>query len=364
MKVGILTMHRVLNYGSALQAYALLHVVGEMGCEVELIDYYFPNIENRSCTLKAKLITLLRDLITGKYVKYKRFTQFYAKYYRCSALRFFNKQSLFDVDMDYDILMTGSDQVWNPIHVKDDYSFFLPFARGNVVKTSYAASFAISELPDDLKHKYSVLLNSYSHISVREKSGSKIIRDLLNRDVCVTCDPTLLLTGKDWSAMISKLARPMKKPYILAYILRYSYDPYPKIYDMIKFLQRKFGYHVVLLDGSMKDSLRRDITVVKTAGPLEFLNWMRHASFVLTTSFHGSAFAINFKIPFLSVVRDKDYSDRRMNDLLENCGLENNIVTYDQELADFDFDNIMQCSYSKVEEFRKNSIEYLKSVVS
>lgn len=364
MKVGILTMHRVLNYGSALQAYALLHVVGEMGCEVELIDYYFPNTENRNCTLKIKLITLLRNLITGKYIKSKRFAQFYAKYYRCSALKFFNKQSLFDVDMDYDILMTGSDQVWNPVHIKDDYSFFLPFARENVVKTSYAASFAISELPDDLKHKYSVLLNSYSHISVREKSGSKIIRDLLNRDVCVTCDPTLLLTGQDWSAMISKFARPMKSPYILAYILRYSYDPYPEIYDMIKFLQRKFGYHVVLLDGSMKDSLRRDITVVKTAGPLEFLNWMRHASFVLTTSFHGSAFAINFKVPFLSVVRDKNYTDRRMNDLLENCGFENNIVTYNQDLRDFDFDNIMKCSYGKVEEFRKTSIEYLKCVVS
>lgn len=364
MNIGILTMHKVLNYGSALQAYALLHFVRSLGLNAELIDYIFPNRSKRK--LSSCLLNVLSDIVTGKCIKERRFREFYKNYYRCSFCRYYTKQEFSEANLNYDILMTGSDQVWNPIHIKDDFSFFFPFVNSGKKKVSYASSFSVSTLPDNIKASFTNYLKTYSHISVREKSSVKIVKDLIDIEPAVVCDPTLLLTADDWSNMIANYPKPMKEPYILAYILRYSYDPYPEIFNIIEFVQKKYGYHVVMLDGSINDIKRKNTSIIKTAGPLEFLNWIKNASFIITTSFHGSAFALNFQIPFLSVIKDRTHSDNRMIDLLETCGCSDNIITYNQDLCDFSFkrkQEHIETSNKLLEKFRNSSIKYLKNSI-
>ena len=333
MKIGILTMHKVLNYGSALQAYALQHYVSSLGHNAELIDYIFPNGKRKArLTIRQRLIYPIKSLLSGKMRKKSRFQKFYRKYFVCTDKRFNSPEELSKAKFEYDILMTGSDQVWNPKHIKDDYSFFLPFASEGTKKVSYASSFSTAEIPDELKPIYREFLDSYSAISVREKSGAKIVKELVGKNAEMVCDPTLLLSKDEWNELIKDFPSPIDKPYILAYILRYAYDPYPEINKIIDAVQNELGLHLVILDGSLSDIKRKNASVIKNAGPLEFLNLVKNASFIITTSFHGTAFALNYGIPFYSVIKDMSGFDTRMIDLLDCIRCDNRLVKYNSSL--------------------------------
>lgn len=334
MKIGILTMHKVLNYGSALQAYALQHYISKLGYNVELIDYIFPNgSRKKQLSFKQKLLSPLKKILSGTFVKEHRFNEFYKRYFVCSKGQYNSPEELANANFEYDILMTGSDQVWNPIHIKDDFSFFLPFSKTGVKKVSYASSFSVAELPAKLKPLYRNILSTYSSISVREKSGVKIIKELIGTDAEVVCDPTLLLSKDDWSVLIKDFQKPFNRPYILVYILKYAYNPYPEVNHIIDEVQNKLGLHLIILDGSLSDMQRKDATVIKNAGPLEFLNLVKNASFVVTTSFHGTAFAVNFGIPFYSVIKDKSGFDTRMVDFLETIGCPDRAIIFDHYIS-------------------------------
>ena len=125
-KIGILTMHKVLNYGSALQAYALLHTLEGLQTNSVLIDYKFPNSTKRSVrtTLRRFFVNLLSGFVFTR--KKKRFQSFYQTYFKCTAKVYITPEELQKDKFDLDIYMTGSDQVWNPLHVKNDTSFLLP----------------------------------------------------------------------------------------------------------------------------------------------------------------------------------------------------------------------------------------------
>ena len=125
-------MHRVQNYGSALQAYALQEYINRLGYDAELIDYIFPNKKHKQHRPLKKRIksTLFKWAFCLPLLrKSKRFARFYKTYYKCSKAQFDSPESLMQYDYPYDILMTGSDQVWNPIHILTDTSFFLTFAK-------------------------------------------------------------------------------------------------------------------------------------------------------------------------------------------------------------------------------------------
>ena len=364
MKIGILTMHKVLNYGSALQAYALQHYISSLGHDAELIDYIFPNGSRKArLTFKQRLTYPIKSLLSGKLRKKRRFQKFYRKYFVCSDELFNTPEELSNAKFDYGILMTGSDQVWNPKHIKDDYSFFLPFASEGTTKVSYASSFSTAEIPDELKPTYRKFLDSYSAISVREKSGVKIVKELVGKDADMVCDPTLLLSKDEWNELVKDMPNPVGQPYILAYILRYAYDPYPEINRIIDAVQKELGLHLVILDGSLADTKRENATVIKNAGPLEFLNLVKNASFIITTSFHGTAFALNFEIPFYSVIKDRSGFDTRMIDLLEISGnLEHAVMLNHIETIHINAAKTIHTG--SLNKFKSLSHKYLNNVIS
>lgn len=328
-KVGIITMHRVQNYGSALQAYALQAYISKQGYAAELIDYIYPNVKHKQrVPLKKRIKHLLFELFFARPLrrKSKRFERFYSSFYKCSAEQFPSADSVMAHDYPYDILVTGSDQVWNPIHVLNDMVFFLPFARPHTPTIAYAPSFSVASIPQEYIGTIRPYIEAYDYLSVREKSGLDIVRSLTNREAELVCDPTLLLTSEEWGALAEMSDYVITEPYILVYVLSYAYNPYPDINAIIEQVQQELELPLILLDAPVLDMKFKNARFIKDAGPLDFLRLMKHASFVITTSFHGTAFALNFGIPFYSVIRDRSGFDTRMVNLIDAVGADRAII--------------------------------------
>lgn len=360
MKIGIITMHKVMNYGSALQAYALQEAIKKIGYSSEFIDYVYPNNPVHR-TLIFRIRHWLLNLLTGfpAVRKKNKYEDFYEKYFCCSSQKYFSPSSLHEETFNYDLYLTGSDQVWNPNCVRYDKSFMLDFIPKGKLKIAYAASFTKSTLPSDLLSDYKKYLSQYSTILVRESSALEICKNIVHTKTALVCDPTFLLDASEWNKILVNSRVKIKKPYILLYILRYSYDPYPELEKIFDILQKQTNLHFVFLDGQLKDFKRKNTTVIKSAGPLDFLSLIKNASFVVTTSFHGTAFSLNFGIPFYSVIKSFDYKDTRIIDLLKYVHAEDRAILYNKPLTYYD----MKMDYSKIkgylEEYRKNSLEYL-----
>ena len=360
MKIGILTMHRVLNCGSALQAYALQKYISDSGHESELIDYIFPN--KKKLTVINKAIQILKDIYTGRFKTKIKFRNFYKNHYSLSTTQYKSKEAFADACLEYDLLLTGSDQVWNPIHIKDDFSFFFPNASLNIPKYSYASSFSTSNITPELKPVFSKYLKTYAGISVREKSGMAIVEELTSRTPKYVCDPTLLLNKEQWTEIArGHEVKNIKGPYILVYILGYAYNPYPYIWETIKYVQSKLNQKVIIIDGKMSDDIH-SCTQIKHIGPLEFVNLVKDSSFIITTSFHGTAFALNFEKPFFSIIKDYSGFDTRMTDLLEKTHASDRAIIYNKftkkELS-FDYEDTTTC----LNKFRAESKDFIYNTV-
>ena len=332
--VNILTMHAVLNYGSYLQTLATYKFVCNMGFRVLVVDYRYPteyhfthsynfvirknqtSMENR--LFYERLLSKLASWIIRPNVdkKKEKFAAFYQKHVQMTR-PYYTEEELEKNPPQCDICVAGSDQIWNPLFIHHDKSFFLAWASANCKKISYASSVAIKEIPNEFIEDFKSALSSFTYISVREDSS--FLQNLLHREVKTVLDPTFLLNKNEWTRYFSPTPL-VKGDYILCYILNYSYNPYPYIYKLIDKVRKELGLPVVIIDG--KPSLiYKGYKVFVNAGPSEFLNLFYNARFVITTSFHGTAFAINFNKDFLSVINDTSQNDNRIYSLAEQVGI-------------------------------------------
>lgn len=361
-------MHRVLNFGSALQAYALQQKLFALGCDNEIIDYVYPNElhERKSIVLRMKMaLASVLNLLCGSPRKRRneRFGKFYEGQFVLSERQYRTKAEIDEAPPTYGLYLTGSDQVWNPRFVGTDTTFMFSFAKDANPRASYASSFATDRIPSDLKQLYAGELSKYCSISVRERSGVPLVRDLVGKEATVVCDPTLLLTRDEWKMLGEKSEIRVGHPYLLVYILDYSYNPYPEIDRIVRRVREKLNLHTVFLIGRKADYFTANSSVIKDAGPNEFVGLFMNASFVITTSFHGTAFALNFGIPFYSVIKDFSNADSRMLSLLQQVGAEERAVLYND--CDFRFKEMSdyESISSKLNQMREESISYLREVV-
>lgn len=383
--VGIITMHRVQNFGSALQAYALQKKICDLGYTAELIDYLYPNAEHsakQGTKYHRKSVLLLRikgwlaslilffgikkgksqaQKIQRRLKRNKCFQAFYDRYFNLSPHQYVTRNSLKKRPPQYDIYMTGSDQVWNPRFAVGDDNFMLAFACDNAPRGAYAASFSIDQIPIDLQQIYACNLARYQSIGVREESGKDLASNFSGKPVAWVCDPTLLLTAKEWFALDTQSPL-LNKPYLLVYILHYAYDPYPQIMDIIQKLKLASSMDVVVLGGLKKGYSILGAITFDAVGPLEFINLFRHATKVITTSFHGTLFALNFEKPFYSVIESRNTRDSRILSLLQKCGAEDSVLMLtDTNLI---FKTITPQKYTPyVEKFRNESLAFLQKML-
>lgn len=374
--VGIITIHKIFNYGSILQAYALYRIIEDMGYNVEIIDYKFPNGFHTSKSLNKEdlkvksTITWKQKLLKYFYafdllLQHKRMIRVANELLKLSPKTFFSPDELLNNDRVYDIYVTGSDQVWNPRYSKGDPAFLLNFAPDKSMKIAYAASFGESVIDKQYYDLYSKLLTRYHRISVRETSGEKLVSKLTDgkMQANVVLDPTLLLDRKQWTGLIPK-KRLIKEKYVLCYFLNYTFNAFPYADGLVEHINKITGLRIVRLGRPPVKFNNKGQKFLVSAGPYEMMQLVRDAELVVTTSFHGTAFSVNFGKPVISIIESRDTVDSRQLSLLSLLGLQDRILTIKDSFPDKEqlfYD--VNTSLRLLDKARLESLNFLKNAL-
>ncbi len=351
MKIGIVTLFGNFNYGNRLQNYALEQVIKKAGHEATTVIVDDTLQENIVIKLLKKIkttffLTKKQKLATmtmkEKEKRIKPFTD-----------RYLHNVAIADVDLDaLDLVFVGSDQVWNPTYIKNNGAFFLDFVD-EAKRFSYAASFGVSNLPEEFCASYRDYLSAMNQISVREEAGVQIVHELTDKKAVLVPDPTMLLTNEEWSELIEhsgEVAVKEDQKYILVYVLRDLDEiKMAKIDQFAKANQ----YRVVRLMGDYYDETHVMYT------PIEFLSAIKNAEMVFSDSFHCGVFSIIFKTPFVIFDRTDGEMGSRLTTLLKTFQLEDNL--YQDAL---DFQTVKDTTdFSEVEriqlEVRQNGLDFI-----
>jgi len=368
--VGTLTFHSTINYGGVLQAYALQRVLLEMGYSAELIDYFDHRRDIASLPLIRRIKHLawhnvVKKLLVGS-IRENRTEAFRRDHMRLSICKYNDAGSLHATPPEYDFYLTGSDQVWNARHNNMDSSYFLTFAPSGKKRISYAASFGVSRIHSDLADNYRQWLNQIDHLSTREVEGKEIIEQLTGRVASVTLDPTLLLDKGKWSTVAVPFT--CTRPYILCYYMPGDKTVNSSITAIAAHVSKTTGWDIIAIGQKEYMRLHPFRRTALTAGPAEFVGLFSGASFVVTNSFHGTAFSVNFKIPFLVPINrnlppEKALSSR-ITTLLQAVGLEHRLVKAGASLPE---GNLIEMDFrpaeKRLQEEQKKSIEFLKNAL-
>ncbi len=285
MKIGILTFPTAINYGTALQAAALGKVLAEKGNSVRFLDHRCPLIDSTNSVFDIKNVFDVKYTLAHLYnmpVALKRkanFTAFQEKFIPLAA----------DDPTAFDAVVAGSDQVWNYQLTDDDYYYFLDYPKCGL-KVSYAGSFGLSSVDEPHADTIAALLKDFDYLSVREKQAASIIRTIADKEVPVVCDPTLLLNKNDWEAMVG--APKTDTGYIFVYTVFNS----EAIWETAQKLSQMTGLPIKTISYSKLH--RHEAIYDFTAGPDNWVHYMMNADYVVTNSFHGVAFSINFRKNF------------------------------------------------------------------
>lgn len=337
--IGILTFHRAHNYGACLQSFALCKVLNVNKYKAEIIDYYEKNIYNHYKIIKPPrknfikgFKIFLQDMANynDNKKRYINFEEFIKVKYKLSKRYNHNLEA---ENLQYDILITGSDQVWNKNIVRSLSNIYtLNFSDDKTKRISYAASIGDVSLIKNNKAEYKDKLSKLDFISVRENDAAIELKKLLLKDIKVNVDPTLLLKKDDWLKEISHLAQP-KENYLLAYVVEPD-DEYIKI---VNYLSEKTGLGVIHF-GLKNPGYKNVIKSAYTEGPLEFINYIKDAKYIVTTSFHATVFSILFNNKFFVIPHKKTGS--RVTNLLELLNIKGRTFYKLEDFKKIDYDFI------------------------
>ena len=363
MKVSLMTMHCVPNYGSVLQTYATVKVLEKLGHSVEVINYV---------PLRLKLINVIfneakkkNKLLFPLYFGYsalvnlpkrRMYDFFLNKYLNLSSDIYHNSKDVAEKLPDSDLFITGSDQVWNTYYDGFiDPAFFLDFVPINKKKISFASSFGRGNIESSEESILKPYLMSYDALSVREASGVEIIKNMGRSDVEHVLDPTFLLDKVSWSKMYTK--KKFQDKYILMYTVNKDED---RLIKLVKEIAKAKGLKIYYLHNGLKGIKDCD-RIFRNQSPNDFLNLFAQADYIMATSFHGTAFALNFNKPFVSVLPEKFQA--RVKSILALVGLEERMITNDfslnRALIPIDFEpvnNILVRERSKSIDFLKRNV--------
>ena len=358
MKVGIVTFHKSSNYGAVLQSFALFHCLKTRVKDVEIIDY-----DNRFISRGLKKIRFglslhymyysLQDIRNyhNNSSKINKFKHFISSRYNLS--RKMKKKELLRTGYDIDILVSGSDQIWNPLLNNGfDEVYFGCFPQVGR-KLSYASSVGNYDFSDKvLNNQLKTLLSDYSHISCREKS--KELSNATGMDVVEVADPTLLLDKNEWKESLETY----KYSYASDdYLLIYALNDFNHIITIAERIAKEKGLKVFFIGNH--NFTNKDIVLLNDLGPEEFINYFDHADYIVTNSFHGTAFSVIFGKQFVSVYNDK--SPERARSLLQKIGLSSRLVK--NEIPSDIGTEELSFANEKLYELRQNSLKYLFSAV-
>ena len=348
MNIGIATFHAAHNYGAMLQTYALKTACEKFGATVSVINYtpdyikrqyeYFKVSKNAKSNL-LKLFNLPANI--KKQIRFEKF-----------------KNNLFNLkneseNTEYDAVLYGSDQIWNPAVGGDFDPFF--FGCNNISakrNVAYAASIGKTEFNEKEKISFKKLVKNLSAISVREESAEKMVSGLTDMPVNVTLDPTLLTEAADWEKAAARIIHPKK------YILVYEVSVFPETETAARALSAKTGLPIVRILYN-RTKLKYGYKTLADLGPAEFLGWIKNAEYVVTSSFHGTALSILFEKEFYTVPH-RSYPTR-MTDLLSKLELSERVIfTLPEKIEVIDYKAVG----ARLAAERKKSLDFIKKSIN
>lgn len=363
--VGILSMQRIKNYGSFLQAYGLKKTIEELGHEVQFVDYHVENpvISTNDINKNDKISKALKTLEGDaplvqkiQYILHKK--NFGKRYYRILGL---TEEPNYTPELD--TLVIGSDEVFNCIQSNKNVGYSLElFGKNNNAKKviTYAASFGnttISKLEKyEKKEEIAELLSDINSISVRDKNSGKIVEELTGKDVNYNLDPVLIYDYMNKCKEIPDFG--IKEKYMIVYA--YSNRISDEESKYIKEYAKKNKLKVYAIGGAQKCADK-----LIDCSPFEVLGYFKKAELVITDTFHGSIFSIITHRNFVTLVRksigDKYGNEEKLTDLLNRVGLESRMIYDVNEIEksvkeEVDWKNTDEC----IKKSRQNALNYLE----
>lgn len=391
-KLAILTLV-INNYGTKLQSYALCKAIKSLN----LVEPEVVNLQGswHGSTVKISRKKQLIDVLkTYKLKSFKKIIDFIRFAYEYNIIREngdaykeevskmgvlylkFNQnipysKTIYTLDdirdgklSNYDMFLVGSDQVWNGPRVGCLDVYMCDFLHQKRSALSYAASFAISDIPDNMRDEYAKYIQNMKTLLVREEKGVELCKQLGRDDAKHVVDPTLLLEGKDYEELV-------RKPVDLVgnddYILVYSLTTSMKIYEEASKLAEKYHCKMVMLKRGAHPplaSIFKNAIDLIAVGPKEFLSLIKYAKCVVTGSYHALQFSLLFHTNFYIYLDDANAENSRMVSTLTMFGLDKQLYyetsSLPKILPQVDFDAVEPIIKSKREEsmrLLKESIE-------
>ena len=334
MHIGIITYHRVRNYGSVLQAYALQKYLQNCGHDVQIISYFpdfhstkreFLGTPEGSIVKKAIYVIFSFPIRLKVYNVYKRFRN---SYLQLTDTQYRTVSDFHTYPLNMDAYITGSDQVWNSRYnfcgPENGYPYYLDFTKDEEKRISYAASFGEESLQPENNPVVCELIRRYDSLSVREQSGIRKIESMGRNDAVHVLDPTFLLNKDDWSKLTG--AAPVRGRYLLIY------EPQRQNAEKFEYWARKIasskGLKIVKIHKEYLKPRWVDNALYPSVN--DFLSLFAHADFILTNSFHGIAFALNFNKQFACISANS--ANNRIDEALTAFDLRWRMLGSDQQL--------------------------------
>lgn len=308
-KVGIITFHGARNYGAVLQAYALQKKLSEHFPQTEIINYQNPGIarelrlwNNTWGGVKGFMRALLGAVF--RFRKKSAFDAFLKHELVLSSA--VDENTIKQYASKYDIVITGSDQIWNTELTAGDMHYFLSFCGNDQIKISYAASFGDKKI--ELSETVKKLLSEFTLITLREDTMLEEVKKTAMCPIGLACDPSLLLEASEWKRMCSE--RLLNKKYVFLFMIDDSKE------------LRKYAQEYAEKNQLILVSNKNDFHFFCHPSPKDFLSWILYADHIFTNSFHGTVFSILFHKKFVSHLKNnKGMPKKRIILLLEQLGL-------------------------------------------
>lgn len=359
-KIGIVTFFKANNYGVCLQAIATSEFLKRQGYEVDIINYINPyehSIFKWYYKENDKIIgyatSLIKNILLGKKRYYNKGFKNVENYYHLTEPCTTKIEQV--QDMKYDILVAGSDQIWNSLITGGlDPVFLLQFGKAER-RISVASSLGSKEPTEIEKNIFKEAFKKFSYISVREQYAKKCLQDLTDKKIKVLMDPTFLFNKKEWTDLLGQKSKlfDIKEKYILTYFISSKKSSYQ---DRVLEYSKKFKCPVWSIQFT---NYTWKVTNKKIMGASieDFIALFMNAQLILTDSFHGTAFSINLNRNFVPFKHSEN--PLRIINLLQNLGIAERLDMSAEEYKEINYDEVNE----KLETLCEDSKEWLLNAV-
>ena len=301
MKISLLTIWHICNYGAEMQTYATVKALKQLGHEVQVLDYRLHEPQ-RAIDKALKCISTITPV-------HRKFNSFWNEYIPHTK-HITNAEDLTSIVKDSNVVLVGSDQVWNPdITCEKSLEFFLSFVPEGIRRCSYASSIGVSKWTtnENLTKQIAYQLSKFDKVSCRESDGVEILRKIFNIDATNVLDPTLLFDG--YPELIGEVKQ--KNTFV--------YYPLLGGQEMIDFCQEAAKrLNMEYVNNNPVSTWIRGRVWDRQSVQEWILNFAE-AKVIATQSFHGTAFSIIHGKQFFTVYNGSKVS--RIANLLDALGI-------------------------------------------